>query len=123
MTNCLQLFFYRTVGLNQNNNFPMIRFDTCDKKHMFVNILKSRKSHNLVDEPYFVINNPQLLPDDVRKPHMHEVVEYDEAGESHNRWIDDCYSLRDNLKLLKNCWIDNNTNESDGLFELLSIFK
>ena len=71
MSYSIQLFIFKAwcVIIPHENNFPLIRFDTKDVGLDFIRSLKSMPTHSL-NEPYFVINNPQLLPDDVRKPHM-----------------------------------------------------
>lgn len=75
------------------------------------------------DEPYFVINNPQFLPNDVRELHMHDVVEYDEyLGEDVVRRRDNCFSIRDNLELLLLQNVDNNTVENTGFSQALQSF-
>jgi hypothetical protein len=67
--------------------------------------------------------NPQFLPDDVRRLHMHVSVEYNEdTGQEVIRRRDNCFSIRDNLELLLVCAFDNNTNLDTGFQEALRTF-
>ena len=58
-------------GINHNNNYPFIYFDTLEDKYEFIRCLKSVPREQ-TESSHFVINNPQLLPDDIRELHMHE---------------------------------------------------
>jgi len=120
----LQIFIYNTHGITGGNRYPLLIFPDLATELNFVRALTSRPSRRLVDdEPYFVINNPQLLPKDVRELHMHDVVEYDEDhGQDVIRHRDNCYSIRDNLELLLLQNVDNNTNENTGFSEALQSF-
>jgi len=116
----LQIFAYNTPGINKDNRFPLICFQNLATELNFVNALISRPCSRLIDEPYFVINNPQLLPYDDRKFHMHDSVEYDdETGEEVIRRRDNCYSICDNLELLVLQNIHNNSLENTGFREAL----
>jgi len=120
----LQIFIYNTDGITEVNRFPLLSFADRATELNFVRTLVSRPSRRLVDgQPYFVINNPQFLPDDVRNLHMHVSVEYDEntGGEVICR-RDNCYSVRDNLELLLLQNIHNNTVENTGFSEVLQTF-
>ena len=103
--------------------FPLLYFANRVTELNFVRTLISRRSRRLPDEPYFVINNPQFLPDDVRRLHMHDAVEFDE--DTHQNVInlrDNCFSSRDNLELLLLQNIDNNSVENTGFSEVLRTF-
>lgn len=116
-----QLFIYNTYGINSENRFPLLYFANRATELNFVRALISRPVRRLPDEPYFVINNPHFLPDDVRQ--MHDSVEYDEdTGEQVIRRRDNCYSIRDNLDLLLRCAFDNNTTLDTGFQEALRTF-
>ncbi len=118
-----QFFVYNTYGINEDNMYPMLYFANRATELNFVRTLISRPSRRLPDQPYFVINNPQFLPDDVRQLHMHVAVEYDEnTGREVIRRHDNCYSIRDNLELLLLYDIDNNTNLDTGFQEALRTF-
>jgi len=120
----LQIFIYNTHGITVGNKYPMLAFPDRATELNFVRALASRPSRRLMDdEPYFVINNPQLLPIDVRELHMHDVVEYDEdRGQDVVRSRDNCFSIRDNLDLLLLQNVNNNTNENTGFSEALQSF-
>jgi len=120
----LQIFLYNTYGINGDNRFPLLCFPDRATELNFVRTLVSRPSRRLADgQPYFVINNPQFLPDDVRDLHMHDAVEFDEdRGQNVIHRRDNCYSVRDNLELLLIQNIDNNTVENTGFREVLHTF-
>ena len=119
----LQIFLYNTDGITEVNRYPLLSFADRATELNFVRTLVSRPSRRLPYEPYFVINNPQFLPDDVREPHMHDSVEYnDDTGQEVIRRRDNCYSIRDNLDLLLLQNIDNNTVENTGFREVLHTF-
>jgi len=118
-----QLFVYNTYGINEDNRSPLLYFANRATELNFVRTLISRPSRRLPDQPYFVINNPQFLPDDVRQLHMHVTVEYDEnTGREVICRRDNCYSIRDNLEVLLLCAIENNTNLDTGFREALRTF-
>jgi hypothetical protein len=120
----LQIFLYNTDGITEDNRFPLLCFADRATELNFVRTLVSRPSRRLVDgQPYFVINNPQFLPDDVRRLHMHVTVEYNEdTGQEVIVRRDNCYSVRDNLELLLLQNIVNNTVENTGFREVLHTF-
>lgn len=116
-----QLFIYNTYGINSENMSPLIYFANRATELNFVRALISRPVRRLPDEPYFVINNPHFLPDDVRQ--MHDSIEHDDdTGEEVIRRRDNCYSIRDNLDLLLSCVFDNNTTLDTGFQEALRTF-
>ncbi len=125
MSHLLQLFVYKpeNIIISVDNNFPILRFDTnvlaCD----FIRKLKSQPTCSL-KEPYFIVNNMQLLPNDVRKLHRYKkniVPERDDGFENEKNFMicDGCFSIFDNLDLLMMCKIDNNTNKDVGFIEYL----
>ena len=120
----LQIFIYNTHGITGGNKYPLLSFPDRATELNFVRALASRPSRRLMDdEPYFVINNPQFLPNDVRDIHMHDVVEYDEdTGQDVVRRRDNCFSIRDNLELLLLQNVDNNSLENTGFHEALQTF-
>jgi hypothetical protein len=73
MSHSLQLFVYATkqIIIPYENNYPILRFDTnvlaCD----FIRKLKSRPTSS-IKEPYFIVNNMQLMPNDVRNLHTYK---------------------------------------------------
>ncbi len=133
MNYSIQLFIFKTwtIIIPHENNFPLIRFDTKDAGLDFVRNLKSTPQHRL-NEPYFVINNPQQLPDDVRKIHMFKKYvnnnddddsDYENDDDGWYMMEDGCFSIFDNLHLFENLVIDNNTNEPMGFSDFLEICK
>lgn len=74
MTTSGQIFIYKAFGITSDNNFPLIEFDSKQSYHDFISNLVSTNRKSLVeDEPYFVLNNPQLLPMSVRSKHQYKV--------------------------------------------------
>jgi hypothetical protein len=73
MSHSLQLFVYATkqIIIPYENNYPILRFDTnvlaCD----FIRKLKSRPTSS-IKEPYFIVNNMQLIPNNVRNLHRYK---------------------------------------------------
>lgn len=120
----LQIFIYNTDGITGDNRFPLLSFADRATELNFIRSLASRPSRRLTDnQPYFVINNTQLLPDDIRELHMHISVEYDEnTGREVICRRDNCFSVRDNLELLLLQNIHNNTNLNTGFSEVLQTF-
>ena len=120
----LQIFVYNIDGIIRDNRYPLLIFPDRATELNFVRALTSRPSRRLMeDQPYFVINNPQLFPDDVRELHTHEAVETDEdTGQNIIQRRQNCFSVRENLELLLLQNIDNNTNETTGFREALQTF-
>ena len=119
----IQIFLHNTYGITRDNSFPLLGYPDRPTALNCVRALVSRPSGRLSDEPYFVINNPQHLPSEVRDLHMHDSVEYDEeTGQVVTRRRDNCFSIRDNLELLMSQNLDNNTLEDAGFQEALHTF-
>ena len=102
------------------------------------------------DEPYFVLNNPQLLPDSVRRKHQYtaRVAQEPTLDEQYNELvfgsktcdysedcsdssdderdtyikIDGCFRMKDNIELLikHKSQIKNNTNMEHGFYDYVS---
>ena len=68
----LQIFISEVPGIHSTrNNFPEIEFETLGDLHEFVKqLISSPRTHD-IPGGYFVINNPQHLPDSVRNRHMY----------------------------------------------------
>ena len=146
-----QIFIYKAFGITSDNNFPLIEFDSKQSYHDFISNLVSTNRKSLVeDEPYFVLNNPQLLPDSVRRKHQYtarvakepiqdeqymELVfgsktcdysEYcsDSSDDEHETYIDidGCFRMKDNIELLikYQSQIKNNTNMDHGFYHYVS---
>jgi len=72
MTTSGQIFIYKAFGITADNNFPLIGFESKQAFHDFVLSLVSVERKTIEEgEPYFVLNNPQLLPDSVRSKHQY----------------------------------------------------
>jgi hypothetical protein len=136
MSHTLQIFVYSDEDFDYGivthaNNFPLIRFESKQLAYDFVSELKSQPMHKM-EEPYFVINNAQLLPDGIRRQHMFREpsndddsdsdIESDEAG---NRYMlrDGCFSMRENIHVFASCVIDDNTNEQFGFNKFLELYN
>ena len=129
MSHSIQIFAYSDEDfdggiLTHANNFPLIRFDSKPLAYEFINGLKSQPRHN-IDEPYFVINNPQHLPDDIRQPHMFKELLDSDSDADGDRYIlrDGCFSMRDNAHVFASCVIDDNTNEEFGFIKFLEKYN
>lgn len=134
MSHSIQLFIYGAdeIIIQHKNNFPLIRFDTKELAYEFIRNLKSQPGSSF-EYPYFVINNPQLLPDDVRILHMYKkyINNENEDGENEDGDIendgdddimmDGCFSIYKNFDLFMDLVIDNNTNEAVGFKEYLKL--
>ena len=151
MTTSGQIFVYKTFGITPDNNFPLIEFESKQAYHDFVLSLVSTNRKSLVeDEPYFVLNNPQLLPDSVRRKHKYttRVAKEPTREEQYNELvfgsktcdysedcsdssdderetyidIDGCFRMKDNIELLMKhkSQIKNNTNMEYGFYDYVS---
>ncbi len=123
MEHSLQLFLYKVGnGINEHNNFPFIRFRSNADAHEFVTKLKSCPMTD-ISGGFFVLNNPQHLPTIVRKLHMYPELDSsdDISSEPQMRMRDGYFSMEDpeNIRLLKQCDVSNNTNELTGFREYL----
>ena len=124
----LQIFIHELVGFaSTRNNFPLIEFETTEDLHVFIKKLVSTQRTYSIPGGFFIINNPQLLPDEVRKRHMYPApdrpknrIDYnsDSDSDSDDEYVplmlDGCFSVKDNLHVLRQAVIDNNSRESYG---------
>ena len=124
----MQIFIYRhKLIITHENNYPFIRFRTKEEMYAFIASLVSFSPTELDDdtETYFVINNPQLLPSDVRKLHTYtlNIVSDDSSDEEGTmKTQDGIFLLSDNFEKfedLPKSDIDNNTNEDIGFYEVI----
>ena len=129
MSHSLQLFIYgaHEIIVPHMNNFPFIRFDTPELAYDFIRNLKSHPGCSF-GNPYFVINNMQLIPNDVRKLHMYKknINNENDDGDIENDgddyiMMDGCFSIYNNFDLFMDLVIDNNTNEAVGFKEYLKL--
>jgi hypothetical protein len=110
----IQFFVYNMPGLVAHyNNFPLMQFYTDIDAFAFITRLKSKSRRSDTTAPYFVINNPQLLPFYVREVHMYTDMDTDSDS-------DGIFSIYDNLDELRKCVIDNNTSLETGFSEALA---
>lgn len=126
MTESLQIFLYKVGnGINEHNNFPLLQFGSKEEAHEFVSKLKSCPLSD-IRGGFFVLNNPQHLPKIVRKLHMYPEPAYlqpedrdSSSDEDEPKMMDGYFSIEnpDNIELLKQCVIYNNTNELVGFSE------
>jgi hypothetical protein len=144
MSHSLQLFIYdaNEIIIPHKNNFPFIRFDTPELAYDFIRNLKSHPDCSF-GNPYFVINNMQLIPNDVRNLHMYKKHINNENDDGENEdgenedgenddgdiendgdddiMMDGCFSIYKNFDLFMDLVIDNNTNEAEGFKEYLKL--
>jgi len=119
----LQFFVYKTPGIDGDNNFPLFYFRTKVEAHDFIRRLVSVPRHSEINSEYMVLNNPQHLPDDVRRPHMYtsDVViddpNHPDFGEA--MVLDGHYKIHDNYALLYSAYIENNTKSDFGFRDYL----
>ena len=135
MSKTMQLFIYNT-SLTRDNNFPLVSFDSDIDKYAFITRLRSTSQRSDTTAPYFVINNPQLLPNVVRRTHMyarkrdHFSKQQTNDSDSESEDEDDEYDLFDgifliyeNIDELRKLEIDNNTLSNTGFVEYVQAFK
>ncbi len=135
MPTTLQIFVSEVKGIQPtNNNFPLIEFDSIEDKHTFINKLVSiPRTHNITGG-YFVLNNPQHLPDSVRNRHMYPAPERekmrgrdsdtesesDSDDDYYSLMLDGCFPINENLHILKQVKIDNNSSGSYGFNDYIN---
>lgn len=127
-----QLFVYNMPGITRDNNFPLIRFDTDIDMYAFITRLKSTARRSDTTVPYFVLNNPQLLPSFVRNMHAYrrrkaynlKAQESDIDSDSDDEYEEfyGMFIIHENLDELRRCTIDNNTNCTTGFAEAIRDF-
>jgi hypothetical protein len=123
----LQIFVSEVKGIQPtSNNFPLIEFASDNDMHTFIKKLVSIPRTYNIPGGYFVLNNPQHLPDAVRKRHMYPAPDRErihgrdsdtDSGsedEYYPLMLDGCYPINQNLHLLQQVKIDNNSLESYG---------
>jgi hypothetical protein len=126
----LQIFVSEVKGIySTRNNFPLIEFETLGDLHEFVKKLTSIPRTHDIPGGYFVINNPQHLPDNVRNRHMYPAPDRerkqcwnntgsDTDSGSEDEYVplmlDGCYPINKNLHILRQVKIKNNSLESYG---------
>ncbi len=124
----MQPFVYRhKFIIPHENNYPLIRFQTKEEMYAFIASLVSFSPVELDDDigTYFVINNPQMWPSEIRKLHtytLHIVSDDSSDEEDTMKTQDGIFLLSDNFdkfKALPKCDIDNNTNETIGFYEVI----
>ena len=130
-----QLFIYNMPGITRDNNFPLIQFDTDIEMYAFITRLKSTSRRSDPTVPYFVLNNPQLLPDYIRNLHAYRRKtthvrpnrnddDTDSGSDSDEEYekFDGIFTIYENLDELKRCTIDNNTLSATGFAEAIRDF-
>jgi hypothetical protein len=134
MSKTLQLFIYNTP-LNRCNNFPLTRFDSDIDKYAFITRLKSTSQRSDSTAPYFVINNPQLLPSVARRPHIYsrkkdhfrkkQINDSDSDSDTDDDYdtFDGIFLIYENIDELRKLEIDNNTSSDTGFAEYVQTFK
>ena len=118
----LQIFIYNLTeyGINKDNRYPMLRFSSHSDKYAFISKLKSAPERRPLD-PYFVINNPQLLPTGVRAKHQYPISNEANTQTAPNDFVDGVfYFTEENIELLRRCDIDNNAQSNQGFREFMA---
>ncbi len=122
-------------GITNDNKFPLIIFDTEIDMYAFITRLKSEPRTSDTTVPYFVINNPQLLPSFVRNMHvyrrrkayvrsskMNDDIESESDSDDEFEEFHGMFIIHENLDELRRCTIDNNTNCTTGFAEAIRDF-
>ena len=132
MSNTKQLFIYNMPGITRDNNFPLVRFDTDIDMYAFITRLKSTARRSDTTVPYFVLNNPQLLPGFVRNMHTYRrrkaytlktrSSESESDSDDEYEEFDGMFIIHENLDELRRCTIDNNTRCVTGFAEAVRNF-
>ena len=130
-----QLFIYNMPGITRDNNYPLIQFDNELDMYAFITRLKSTARRSDPTVPYFVLNNPQLLPSYIRNMHVYrrktthvrpnrnnDDTDSDSDSDEGYETFDGIFTIYENLDELKRCAIDNNTLSDTGFAEAISKF-
>ena len=120
-------FFVRNVEGLEESKYPLIRFESRAHAHEFIRQMISEKAPGM-STGYLILNNPQLLPEDVRKEHQYSVIkipdEDEDEGDKEVTYTirDGCYSIEKNIALLKSVveQIENNSLVDHGLIQIHS---
>jgi hypothetical protein len=121
----LQIFIYNLSheGIDENNRYPMLRFSSHSDKYTLISKLQSSPERR-TQNPYFVINNPQLLPTGLRAKHQYPInnAQPEPTPETPPlvNYIDGVfYFTEENIELLRDCDIDNNVLSEEGFREFM----
>lgn len=122
-------FFVRNVEELRESNYPLIRFESRAHAYEFILQMISEKALGM-STGYLILNNPQLLPRDVRKEHQYSVIKIpdedeDEGDEEVTYTIrDGCYSIERNIALLKSVveQIENNSLVDHGFQDFVRAY-
>jgi len=128
-------FFVRNVPELRNDElaidstFPLINFATKTDAYNFIGLLRAEPAHGIANVGYLILNNPQLLPGNVRSRHQYRVAKIaenpendDRDGEEGNEIVmDGCFSIERNIDILMNVvdQIDNNNLGGPGFREFI----
>ena len=129
----MQIFIYNATdyGIDNRNNFPLLTFQTTQDLENFIRGLRSvpREAVTGNTVPYFVINNPQLLPGAVRYlhtyPYQSPYIEDYVSNELLFRRAEGAFRMCDNIEYIQryyNC-IDNNTTAPTGFTRFLTLYS
>lgn len=126
----LQIFIYNAADyhIDSRNNFPLFTFLTNQDRVNFIRGLRSvPRDIEGNTEPYFVINNPQLLPADVRNLHTYPYYSpYIEDYVPNQNPIqrEGVFRICDNIQYIQtyNNYIDDNTAAPTGFTCFLTLY-
>ncbi len=115
MTYSIQ-FFVRNVPelLNgEHNTYPLITFETRDIAYDFIRLLRAEHTSEMAGTGCLILNNPQLLPNNVRSQHQYTIAKMSDDPENDRLDYtvnDGCFNIERNIVLLNSVIdkIDNN---------------
>jgi hypothetical protein len=129
MTHSIQFFVRNVTDLRDkeleiDSTYPLIQFATKALAYDFIRRLIAEHAHDMSGEGYLILNNPQLLPIDVRYIHQYSIAKISDDTDNDDYdtvVMDGCFSIERNIDLLKNVTdqIDNNNLGGPGFREFL----
>jgi hypothetical protein len=123
-------FFVRNVPelrndeLTIDSTYPLINFATKTDMYNFLGLLRAEPARGMANVGYLILNNPQLLPRNVRSRHQYRVAKISDNPENeiHDEIImDGCFSIERNIDILMNVvdQIDNNNLDGPGFRDFI----
>jgi len=129
----IQIFVYNAAnyGIDSINNFPLFTFQTIEDLENFIIGLRSVPREDVTGNtvPYFVINNPQLLPGTVRNlhtyPYQSPYIEDYVSNQIQIRRAEGAFRMCDNIEYIQRYYnrIDNNTTAPTGFTRFLTLYS
>jgi hypothetical protein len=131
MTNPHSIQFYvRNVAELQNkevqidSTYPLIYFESRLDAYNFIRQLTAERSRGMTTDGYLILNNPQLLPNNVRSIHQYSIAKIPDdmdSDDSDTIVMDGCFSIERNMDLLYSVidQIDNNNSGGPGFRDFI----